>query len=222
MLFPSWLLTVLVPLALGAPFSQEPSPPTLTITDMVNATSPENFAKSGNKIALGSKSRLRGSASTDEYTALGDCAGHEGKSILGGQEKGSQLLDANSAPRNESSHSRSAGGTSEAPGKMGLNRANNMKVHYKGGAGKDGSNTTLSDKSGEGGTLHSTLADSSGGGIRGTSCQGSGSITGQQGTSPGTVTTSGSSSTVSSTNTPSPSDGTTSSTLKHKLSASYE
>ena len=211
MLFQSWLLTVLLPLALGAPFSQEPSPPTLTIMNMVNATSPEKFAKSGNKIALGSKGRLRGSASTDEDPALDNCVGHEGKSILGRQEKGSPLLDAYPALRNGS------GSTSEPFGKMGLNKANRMNVHYKVGAEKDGSNTTVSDRNRVGGTLDGTLPDSSGGGIRGTSCQGSGSITGQQGTSPGTVTISGSSSsTVSSTSTPSPSGGTTSSTSKHK------
>ena len=214
MLFQSWLLTVLVPLAFGAPFSQEPNPPTLTIMDLANATSPEKLAESGNRIVLGSKNRLQGSASTDEYSALGIAVGHKGKSGT-------------------------AGGTSWVPGKMGLNRANKMNRIIKSGAHDGGSNTTLSDESGAGG---GTLAESSGGRLGGTSSHGSGSstagqdkaigskgiaidttgtgsgatTTGQQGTTPSTGTASASGSTISGTNTPSPGDGITSSTSKYR------
>ena len=232
MLFQSWLLTILVPLALGAPVSRAPSPPTLTILDnIVNATSPEKLAESGKKIALGSKSRLHGSASTDEYPALSNGVSHKGKNILEGQEKGSPWLDAYPSLRNGSSLNGTAGGTSQDIGKMGLNRANKMHTYQKGRADNGGSNSTLSD--GE------TLEESSGGKLGGTSSHGSEGITidttttgielgtvndtgsgatttGEQGTTAGTGTTSGSSSTVSGTNTPSSSDGTTSSTSKHK------
>ena len=222
MLFQSWLLTILVPLALGAPVSRAPSPPTLTILDnIVNATSPEKLAESGKKIVLGSKSRLHGSASIDEYPALSNGVGHKGKNILEGQEKGSPWLNAYPSLRNGSSLSGTAGDASQDIGKMGLNRANKMGAYKKSGADNGRSNFTLSD--GE------TLEESSGGKLGGTSSHGSEGITidttttgsgatttGQQGTPPGTGTTSGSGSTVSGTNTPSPSDGTTSSTSKHK------
>ena len=234
-----------MPLALGAPVSQAPGPPTLTILDNIaNATSPEKLAESVKKIVLGSKSRLHGSASTDEYLALSNGVGHKGKTILEGQEKGSPWLDAYPTLRNGSSLSAKAGDTSQDPGKMGLNHANKMLTYQKSGADNGGSNSTLSDGD--------TLEESSGGKLGGTSSHGSGSstasrnkaigsegitidttttgielgsandtgsgatTTGQQGTTPGTGTTSGSGSRVSGTNTPSPSDGTTSSTSKHK------
>ena len=245
MLFQSWLLTILVPLALGAPVFRAPGPPTLTILDNIaNATSPEKLAESGKKIVLGSKSRLHGSASTDEYPALGNGVGHTGKNILEGQEKGSPWLDAYPTLRNGSSLSGEAGDTSLDPGKMGLNRANKMHTYQKDPVHNGGGNITLSD--GE------TLEESSGGKLGGTSSHGSDSstasknkaigsegitidttttgielgsandtgsgatTTGQQGTTPGTGTTSGSGSTVSGTNIPSPNDRTTSSTSKHK------
>ena len=245
MLFQSWLLTILVPLTLGAPVSREPSPPTLTIMDnIVNATSPEKVAEIGKKIALGSKSRLQGSALTDEYPALGNGVGHRGKSILEGQEKGSSWLDAYAALRNGSSLNGTAGGSSEEPGKMGLNKANRMHTYQKIGAGIVGSNITLSDEGSlsaggsegqgpsvsgigaVGGTLDGTLGESSDGGLLGTSSHGSGSSTASKNKAIGskgitidttiTGTTSASGSTVSGTNAPSPSDGTTSSTSKHK------
>lgn len=246
MLFQSWLLTILVPLALGAPVSREPSPPTLTIMDIANATSREKLADSGKKIVLSSKTRLHGSASSDEYPALGNGGGHKSKTGT-------------------------AGGISQNPGKMGLNHANKMNIFYKNGANSGGSNITRSDggslslggsegrgtgvssTGAVGGELDGTLGESSGGELPGSSSHGSGSstaskskaigsegitidttingndnglgsanytgsgatTTAQQGTIPGTGTSSASGTTVSGTNTPSPSDGITSSTSKH-------
>ena len=234
MLFQSWLLIMLVPLALGAPVSQEPRPPTLTIMDIANATSPEKLANSGKKIALGSKSRLHGSASSDEYPALGNGGGHKNKTGT-------------------------AGDTWENAGKMGLNRANKMHTYYKSVLFDGAANVTLSNGSeglgtGVSGPLGGTLGESSGGNSPETPSHGSGSstasknkaigsqgipidttingndnglssvndtgsgatTTGQQGTTLGTDTTSASGSNVSGTNIPSSSNGVTSSTSKHR------
>ena len=191
MLFQSWLLTILVPLTLGAPVSREPSPPTLTIVDnMANATSPEKVAEIGNKIALGSKNRLQGSASTDEYSDLGS-----GSSLSWGPRK----MGLNHANKMHSyKHGVHNGGrniTSSDDGTLG------ESSHGSG-------NSTASNE----------MAIDSGGLTLGSAADtGRGSTTtGQQATTPSTSTISGSGSTVSGTNTPSPSDGITSSTSKHK------
>lgn len=228
MLFHSWLLTVLVPLALGAPVSQERSPPTLTSMDNIaNATSPDKLAESGNKILLGSKSRLQGSASTDEYPALSTGVGRKGGNIVNGQEKesGSGLNRTADSTRNNNH--------------MGLNRANKMLSYKYGQHYGDivGSNITVSD----GGTL----GESSGGKSSGTPSQGRGGSTASKNEAIGsedttidttitgnhvelgsagdtgsgganTGTTSSSGSMVNGANNPSPNDGTTSSTSKHK------
>ena len=177
MLFQSWLLTILVPLALGAPVFREPSPPTLTIMDsMANATSPEKFAESRKKIVLASKGRLQGSASS-EYSTLGNGVGHKGKTTSEGEEKGSQLLDEYPTFGNGSSLNGTAGDTSQEPNKMGLNRANKMATYRKGIANMVRSDTIVSDIGAVGGTLDGTLEESPGGKLGGTSSRGSGGNT---------------------------------------------
>ena len=202
MLFQSWLLTILVPLTLGAPVSREPSPPTLTIVDnMANATSPEKVAEIGNKIALGSKSRLQGSASTDGYSALGS-----GSSLSWGPRKmglnhankmhsykngvhngGSDITSSDSGALGESSHG------------SGNSTASNETAIDSGGITID---TAVTGDHNEFGSATDTGRGST--------------TTGQQGTTHSTRTTSGSGSTISCTNTPSPRDRITSSTSKHK------
>ena len=219
MLFHSWLLTVLVPLALGAPVSQERSPPTLTLMDNIaNAKSPDKLAESGTKALLGSKSRLQGSASTDEYPALSTGVGRKGGNIVEGQvkESGSGLNRTADSTRNNNH--------------MGLNRANKLAAYHQSGkrdGDSVGSNILVSD----GGTL----GESSGGKSRGTQSHGWGGSTASQNEAIGsedttidgnhlelgsggatTGTTSGSGSMVNGANTPSPNDGTTSSTSKHR------
>ena len=192
---------MLVPQALGAPVSQEPSPPTLSIMDLANATSPEKLADSGKKIVLGSKGRLHGSASSDEYPALGNGGGHKSKTGT-------------------------AGDTLEDPTKMGLNRANKMHEHFKSMVDNGVANITLSDGSEGSGTGVSGASKNKAIGSHGITIDttingidnGLGNLndTGSGASTTGTDTTSASSSTVSGTDTPSPSHGITSSTSKHR------
>lgn len=169
MLLQSWLLTTLVPLALGAPVFRESSPPTLTIMDSIaNATSPEKLAESRHKIALGSKSRLQGSASSDEYPSLGHGVRHKGKTALEGEENG-----------NGSSLNGTAGDTSQEPTKMGLNRANKEVTYRKGIADNVGSNNTLSNATlSDGGSLMPSGSESQDIGVSGI-----GAVAGTAGTS---------------------------------------
>lgn len=141
MLFNSLLLTIMMPLALGAPASQGSTPPTLslvnTLSDAVNVT--QSHSESGvdraNKAALHLQGN-RGTPSFDAHSALGT-----GVSI----------------------------GAAHRGWKLGLNRANKLNKSYKGVPVASGTSwhaahgTGLSSSDALGGSSGGTVGGASGG-----------------------------------------------------------
>ena len=205
MLLRALLLTILVPVALGAPVSQESSPPTLSlvsgisdakVTDGLSRSEVDHANKvgwhlEGNKIVIGSKTRSNGKGSPllDGHSAHGTGVSNIANAL---KDKGAPSINGwtNNA-------------TSQRTTKLGLNHANKMNKQYKGRKGLGGSQTGGYAARGTGLSDSGALGGTSGGISGGASGGNSGGMTGSEGTTTGnattTATTTGSYSTVSGT-----------------------
>ena len=152
-----WLLAILVSLTLGVPLSRESGTPSLTLVPL-----------SDTKVSYGPKKMglNRANKASWNFKSMEDQVG--GKAISNGL--GTQSLGSYSALSTGVGSSRTSGGTSYGPKKMGLNRANIPSWNLKDAKNRAGSKTIFEQKgvSSVGGSLAYSTGVSHSGALGGT------------------------------------------------------